>query len=423
MPELGGALNMHAGWTGGQFSVVRAAVGLHLLALACVVASGGSQEASNSAPSGLLAALVSPGLVALLLAAAAVGVVVGVATRPLAVASGCVLAWWADRRATAAVFPWPPAQAAGLPPLMPTLAALAALAAARGAPYGSWPARVRVDPRGDFSVAPASTVLAWAVVVMAYANGLLAIAAAWPGGDTPLGLRALGSPLGGLFLAGVAALAAPVTRAAIWHASFVAQIAAAALAASGIDGSTSLSGLGASLGLAILHLVAFEPQWVPACACAPVAPGSTARDRVLYDGDCGLCHRFLRLVMAEAQRSTLPFVFTPLQSPLCKRLVLDSGLYDEAKAGPLPDSVLVVTADGRLLMKSAAAFYVMQRLGGMWRVIGELGMLLPQNLRDFGYESVASVRHMLFAKPKTGACPLLPKPYRSAFDLGDDFGV
>lgn len=83
--------------------------------------------------------------------------------------------------------------------------------------------------------------------------------------------------------------------------------------------------------------------------------------------------------------------------------------------GPVPDSVIVVTADGTVRMRSEAALYVMTRLGGWWRVLAEAGLLVPTLVRDTVYDGVALVRHRLFDRPKTGACPLMPKPMRRRF--------
>jgi predicted DCC family thiol-disulfide oxidoreductase YuxK len=133
-------------------------------------------------------------------------------------------------------------------------------------------------------------------------------------------------------------------------------------------------------------------------------------ERLFYDGGCGLCHRAVNFVIARDPDGAL-FRFTPLESELLDRS-LPAGVTRQA----LPDSVLVLTHDGRLLMRSDAALYLGERVGGRWRIAAKLGRLVPRLLRDAVYDAIASTRHRLFAKP-TDACPLLPPELRSRFDL------
>lgn len=133
-------------------------------------------------------------------------------------------------------------------------------------------------------------------------------------------------------------------------------------------------------------------------------------ERLFYDGGCGLCHRAVNFVIARDPDGSL-FRFTPLESELLDRS-LPAGVTRQA----LPDSVLVLTHDGRLLMRSDAALYLGERVGGGWRIAAKLGKLVPRFLRDAVYDGIASIRHRLFAKP-TDACPLLPPELRKRFDF------
>jgi predicted DCC family thiol-disulfide oxidoreductase YuxK len=80
----------------------------------------------------------------------------------------------------------------------------------------------------------------------------------------------------------------------------------------------------------------------------------------------------------------------------------------------LPDSVAVLAADGRLLVRSSAVLYVLQRLGGFWGVPAALGRLVPVPLRDRLYDAAARLRRRLFAAPPE-TCPLVPPPLRGRF--------
>lgn len=87
----------------------------------------------------------------------------------------------------------------------------------------------------------------------------------------------------------------------------------------------------------------------------------------------------------------------------------------EAQQGGLPDSLVVQTASGRLLMQSDGVVYILRRLGGGWKWLGHLMALVPRSLRDFGYARFAANRHRVASKPDS-ACPLPSPELRSRLD-------
>lgn len=144
------------------------------------------------------------------------------------------------------------------------------------------------------------------------------------------------------------------------------------------------------------------PQWL-----TPYRAQET--DRLFYDGGCGLCHRAVNFTL-KYDKTGHAFRYTPLESEL-----LDQALPEGYSREQLPDSVVVLTQRGELLMKSDAALYLGMKMGGIWRALAHVGYAVPRGLRDSIYDWVASIRHRLFAKPKE-ACPLLPPELRSRFD-------
>jgi predicted DCC family thiol-disulfide oxidoreductase YuxK len=80
----------------------------------------------------------------------------------------------------------------------------------------------------------------------------------------------------------------------------------------------------------------------------------------------------------------------------------------------LPDSVVVLTDEGDLLTRSAAAIYVLERLGGLWRVLGTVMRVVPRAVRDAAYDVVARTRYRAFGRRDT-LCPILPPDLRSRF--------
>ncbi|HWQ33280.1 MAG TPA: DUF393 domain-containing protein [Blastocatellia bacterium] len=136
-------------------------------------------------------------------------------------------------------------------------------------------------------------------------------------------------------------------------------------------------------------------------------PAAQITERVFYDGHCGLCHFTVRFVLSRDRAGR--FRFAPLESETFRRTV------PEAVRATLPDSVIVQTAEGQLLTRSAAVFYLMKKLGGVWRILAALGSVIPVALRDRVYDWIAAVRHRLFPAP-AAACPLVSKHLRDRFD-------
>ncbi|MEM9915109.1 MAG: DUF393 domain-containing protein [Planctomycetota bacterium] len=130
-------------------------------------------------------------------------------------------------------------------------------------------------------------------------------------------------------------------------------------------------------------------------------------ETIFYDGDCGLCHRGVKFVVRR-DRDAGRFSYAPLGGETFTR-----ELSAEQRAA-LPDSIVVLTADGRRLTRSEATRHILQRLGGVWAVAAALMGVVPRVLRDWGYRGVASIRHRIFKKP-AGACPVLPEDLRKRF--------
>jgi predicted DCC family thiol-disulfide oxidoreductase YuxK len=105
----------------------------------------------------------------------------------------------------------------------------------------------------------------------------------------------------------------------------------------------------------------------------------------------------VRLLLAEDTANA--FVFAPLGDE-------DFGA----------DSMVVKTADGRVLMRSDAVVHLLHRLGGFWRIFGGIFGLVPRRVRDAWYDFVARVRYRIFGRTKD-ACPLMPPDLRSRFGL------
>lgn len=394
-------------WTGGQYSVYRALFGTYLLTHFAMLLPWGVELFSRE---GVLPDAAASPLVRLfpnVLALADTPFVVTALLAAAVVASCFFIAGVFDR--TAAVVIWYVlACTFGRNPLIanPALPFVGWLLLAHvfipTAPFGSVAARGRVDPRGGWRMPGGIFAAAWVVMAAGYTYSgyTKLISPSWVDGTAMQ--RVLANPLARptLFRELFLALPEAVLSIATWSA-LALELLFGPLALSrrirpwiwvamlsmhlGLMVLIDFADL--SLGMVVLHLFTFDPAWIPALA-------PSRRDRILYDGTCGLCHGAVRFVLAEDREGV--FSFAPLPTDLSQ------------------ESVIVETESGDRLQQSEAALYVLSRLGGMWRIVAIAGGLVPRIIRDGLYGLVARSRYSLFRRPSE-ACPMLPPDLRTRF--------
>jgi predicted DCC family thiol-disulfide oxidoreductase YuxK len=133
-------------------------------------------------------------------------------------------------------------------------------------------------------------------------------------------------------------------------------------------------------GMILVHAFVFDPSWIRG--------DGEGREVVFYDGHCGLCQSWIQLLLEEDRREGA-FVFAPLGGKTFHEL-----LSPEVRSG-LPDSIVVLSSDGRVLVKSVAILRLAERMGGGWRILALLGNLIPRAIADAAYDGVARVRRVL----------------------------
>jgi predicted DCC family thiol-disulfide oxidoreductase YuxK len=151
-----------------------------------------------------------------------------------------------------------------------------------------------------------------------------------------------------------------------------------------------------TIGMLLFHLYTFNPAWIPA---RPFA----GNEILYYDGNCAMCHGFVRFLLAEERTRTLRY--GPLQGQHFRTSV------PAAKRSELPDSLVLSVRDGHLRVRSDAVVRVMERMGGLWTASASLLRLVPRPLRDAGYDLAGALRYRLFGRT-TDACPLIPPTLR-----------
>lgn len=136
-----------------------------------------------------------------------------------------------------------------------------------------------------------------------------------------------------------------------------------------------------------------------------MAPNTREHDLLFYDGYCALCHFWVKRVMRHDPDGAM-FRYAPLQGETIGEVL------SRERRDALPDSLVVLTTDGRLLTRSRAVTHLVDRLGrppGL--LVMTLAMRLPRPVADGLYRGVARVRHRVFGRTAQ-ACPMLPPALR-----------
>jgi predicted DCC family thiol-disulfide oxidoreductase YuxK len=131
-------------------------------------------------------------------------------------------------------------------------------------------------------------------------------------------------------------------------------------------------------------------------------------ETLFYDGHCGLCHRAVKFVL-KRDREGKHFRFAPLQGETFKSKV------PEDRRATMPDSMIVETSEGSLLLRSDAWIHILRRLGGGWRLAAALLSAIPRSVRDLVYDFIASIRYRIFGR-RDDLCPIVPPDIRIRFD-------
>lgn len=282
-----------------------------------------------------------------------------------------------------------------------------------GKPYGSLAAVGRTDPAGDwFMPRPVMTAAATVLALSySYSGYTKLLSPSWVAGDTlsivldnPLArdwlLRDLFMMLPASLLSAttwfilyVELLYAPLAliprlRPWLWAGMLVVQFGFLFL----------LNFPDLTVAMLLFHMLAFNPAWFRRKQQQP--------ETIYYDGQCGLCHRVIRFVVAEDHRHQ--FRFAPLFSDVFNQRVAASVRNE------LPDSFVLQKHNGEVLLRSDAVIHILKSLGGLWWTGAILLQLTPRPIRDGGYNLIGRFRRRLFPTPEQ-ACPIMSPEQRTRF--------
>lgn len=408
---------MANGWTGGQYSLFRALLGLYLCVHFAHLLPWSAELFSNEGvlPNGELSPIFSmfPNLFAISDAPWFIH-----ATLTLAAGAGLAFAiGWRDR--TAAIFMWVVlASLYGRNPLIanPSFPYVGFMLITHlfvaAAPYGSAAAHGRDDPDGDWRLSHGVFLALWVVLALSYSYSgytkLLSpswvagdnirfvlenpLARDWPLRDFMLWVPPILISLLTWFVLYLELLWAPLAlwrplRPWIWLGMLFVQFGFLFL----------LNFADLTIGMLLFHMITFDPAWIR-------AKKFNERAVLFYDGTCAMCHGFVRFLLAEERSGSLRFA--PLQGATLRERV------PEAERAELPDSLVLDAGDEKLRLRSDAVTFVLQRMGGLWTLLGWLLWMIPRPLRNFGYDAIGAVRYRIFGH-SAGTCPIVAPRMRT----------
>lgn len=416
---------MSNAWTGGQYSLFRAVFGLYLFAIFAQLLPDGSELFSNA---GMLADSTtspfypffpnplfiwdSPLVVHSMIAIgilASLAFTIGLRDRGAALLLWFVWACLLTRN--------PLISNLGLPFIGWLLLAHAALPRH---PFGSWDARGRPDPDSGWNMPNTIYIASWVVMAIGYSYSGAAklVGPSWLDGsalanvladplagpsllrETLLSLPDAFLKFGTWSILGAELLFAPLAliprlRRWLWLVLLLIHL--------GLMTLTDFADFSAAM--ALLHFFTFNPAWI----AGRVVDGHSI---VFYDGACGLCHRTIRVLLAEDADGDR-FRFAPLETEIFEATCAAPGSgFEDGTA--IPDSVLVHLPGRALLTRSQGLLELGHQLGGLWRLLAWVLGLLPLWFLNAGYDLVARTRHHFFSKPDE-SCPLVPAHLRDRF--------
>jgi len=118
---------------------------------------------------------------------------------------------------------------------------------------------------------------------------------------------------------------------------------------------------------------------------------------LLFDGECGLCNRLVRLLLRTDKRGRLKF--SALQSAQAQAYLRAQGLPTEDFDSIVFVSDWNVPTPGSYSLRTDGVLSAAAEVGGVWRLVSWL-RILPAWLRDPFYKLVARTRYALFGEYK-----------------------
>ncbi len=117
----------------------------------------------------------------------------------------------------------------------------------------------------------------------------------------------------------------------------------------------------------------------------------------LFDGHCNLCNASVDFILRRDRRKRIHFA--SLQSELGKALLKRSGTSDEGL------DTVVYFRNGKVYKRSDASLRIAVDMGGIWSVLGRIGLAIPRPVRNAVYRWIARNRLRWFGHRETCRMP------------------
>jgi predicted DCC family thiol-disulfide oxidoreductase YuxK len=133
-----------------------------------------------------------------------------------------------------------------------------------------------------------------------------------------------------------------------------------------------------------------------AAALPDGVPATLPHRIVLYDGTCGLCHRYVRTLLALDRHGALHF--SPLQGSTA------ASLRERHPEIPTELETIVFVEGDRVFTKSDALARAASHLPAPWHLY-RWSTLVPRPIRDLLYGWIARTRYRIFGRYDTCRIP------------------
>lgn len=122
---------------------------------------------------------------------------------------------------------------------------------------------------------------------------------------------------------------------------------------------------------------------------------------VFYDGQCGFCQAIVRSMCRYDRGDVLRFASIDSEFAQSKNIVIMSEAIDS----------VVVLDQGKSYYQGDAILRLGKYLSGWWRLVMLL-RIIPNKIRNLGYDGVAKIRRRLCSG---NSCTPIPAAYRHKF--------
>ncbi|MCG3137209.1 MAG: hypothetical protein HJJLKODD_01052 [Phycisphaerae bacterium] len=123
-------------------------------------------------------------------------------------------------------------------------------------------------------------------------------------------------------------------------------------------------------------------------------PVTTPPDLILYDGECGLCNRFVHFIIQQDRCRC--FHFAAIQRPYAQKILHRFDIHTDLlnTLYVIPD---YLTEQQQILTHSNGSLWIAQRLGFPWNLL-LIFYMIPRTTRDWFYKLIARNRNRIFGK-------------------------